>query len=187
MEYLSSLTCLDIPSPFLPAGTIISWVPRPNKNAPDNVYFDDDTWIECNGIEKCKSGRFEGQFCSDLSDRVLVGSGKLGQLLELKDASLPNHAHKHRHTGSKTYSIAYKKGPDGIGTKKKGHDSSYASDAHQHNIDAQTSVNVNFADMSEEPAFMTDFKVSNSNMKISSNENELYSPHMRVTFMFKCY
>ena len=121
------------------------------------------------------------------NENFYYGSGKLGQLLELKDASLPDHAHRHRHKGSKTYSIAYKKGPDGIGTKKKGHDSSYASDAHQHNINAQTSVNVNFADMSEESALMSNFKVSNSNMKISSNENELYSPHMRVTFMFKCY
>ena len=186
-ESCNPTNCPDMPSPYLPAGTVISWVPRPNKNAPDSFNFDDDTWIECNGIEKCKSGRFQGQFCSDLSDRVLVGAGKLGQILDLKDASFPDHAHKHRHTGSKTYSIAYKKGPDGIGTKKKGHDSSYASDAHQHNINAQTSVNVNFADMSEEETLISNFKNPNSKITKSSGENELYSPHMRVTFMFKCY
>ena len=70
-ESCNQSNCPDMPSPYLPAGTIISWVPRPNKNAPDSFNFDDDTWIECNGIEKCKSGRFTGQHCSDLSDRVL--------------------------------------------------------------------------------------------------------------------
>ena len=81
---------------LITAGTIISWVPRPSQDAPTNVYFNDDTWIECNGADPCKSGDFEGQFCADLSDRVLVGAGKLGQLLDLKDASLPDHAHQHR-------------------------------------------------------------------------------------------
>ena len=101
-----------MPSPYLTAGSIISWVPRPNKNAPDSFNFNDDTWIECNGIEKCKSGRFAGQYCSDLSDRVLVGAGKLGQILDMKDASLPDHAHSHAHdgltTGVHNYKVRYR-------------------------------------------------------------------------------
>ena len=182
--------CPDMPSTYLPPGTIISWVPKPNLDAPDSVYFDDDTWIRCDGAEKCKQGRFVGQFCSDLSDRVLVGAGSSGDLLELKDASFPDHAHKHRHTGSKNYLINYKRGPKNNESKKKkkgSFTSSQVSKDHHHDNDDQTSVNINFADMTEEAALISNFKNPNSKITKSSGENELYSPHMRVTFMFKCY
>ena len=125
--------CPDMPSPYLPAGTIISWVPRPNKNAPTSVYFNDDTWIECNGIETCKSGRFEGQSCSDLSDRVLVGAGKLGQILDLKDASLPDHAHNHTHTGLKNYTASYRAGPSWEARSRSGTGGHNAAQKHDHN------------------------------------------------------
>ena len=68
-EPCNSSICPDMPSTYLPPGTIISWVPKPNLDAPDSVYFDDDTWIRCDGTETCKQGRFVGQYCSDLSDR----------------------------------------------------------------------------------------------------------------------
>lgn len=109
-----------MPSNFLPAETIVSWVPKPNKDFPDKTVFDNDTWIMCDGHETCKTGRFAGQVCSDLSDRVLVGAGKLGQMLDLKDATIPDHAHEHRHGGSGTYNLQYKRGPDTVSTKKKG-------------------------------------------------------------------
>ena len=191
-ESCNPSSCPDLPSPYLPAGTIISWVPRPNANAPESVYFNDDTWIECNGNEKCKSGRFKGQSCTDLSDRVLVGAGEFGQLLQVKDASLPDHAHNHRHIGTKAYSIAYDKGPSDPGSgRSKTTDSVYNrltySRYHRHDENGQTTVNVNFGDMSEEATLISNFKNPNSKVKKSSGDNELYSPHMRVTFMFKCY
>ena len=184
-ESCNHSNCPDMPSQYLPPGTIISWVPRPNKNAPNSFNFDDDTWIECNGIEKCTSGRFEGQFCSDLSDRVLVGAGKLGQILELKDASLPDHAHEHRHSGTGTYNLQYKRGPDTVSTKKKGHDSSYASTEHNHNHVSTTSVTVDFSKMNTATAFIS--HITNPKISKSTEENNLYSPHIRVKFMFKCY
>ena len=134
-------------------GTIISWVPKPNKDGPSNRYFDDDTWIECNGQDLCKSGSFEGQFCADLSDRVLVGAGKLGDPLDLKDASLPDHAHRHEHggltTGKKTYNIKYRTG------EEKYHDSGKAlgwgsgsmGKKHNHNEAVTTTVTIDFGKM----------------------------------------
>ena len=178
-----------MPSLYLPAGTIISWAPRPNKNAPDNVYFDDDTWIECNGIEKCKSGRFTGQYCSDLSDRVLVGAGKLGQILDMKDASLPDHAHSHSHdgltTGIHNYKVRYRTGPSTQGSKTAGMGGTHASPTHNHNGYEDANVSIDFGKMNPSEAFIS--RITNPKVSKSTAENELYSPHMRVTFMFKCH
>ena len=71
--------------------------------------------------------------------------------------------------------------------KKGSFTSSQVSQDNHHDIDDQTSVNINFADMTEEAALISNFKNPNSKITKSSGENELYSPHMRVTFMFKCY
>ena len=133
-ESCNPSNCPDMPSPYLPAGTIISWVPRPNINAPDNVYFDDETWIECNGKITCKKGRFEGQFCSDLSDRVLVGAGDTGNLLQVKDASLPDHAHKHTHSGRHDYTAQYRAGPYNVGNMRSGSGGSNVSKKHHHDV-----------------------------------------------------
>ena len=103
--------CPVIPTTYLPVGTIISWVPKPNKNTQNRVLPDSETWIPCNGADKCKTGVFEGQACFDLSDRVLVGAGTLGSLLDMKDASLPNHAHKHNHSGTTRSNVNYETGP----------------------------------------------------------------------------
>ena len=182
-------SCPEMPSPYLPAGTIISWVPKPNKNSPENVYFEDDTWIECNGVETCKSGRFVGQFCSDLTDRVLVGAGATGQLLDLKDASLPDHAHRHTHggmtSGRHTYSIRYRTGPEKLNRRTSGMGGSKAADQHDHDRYEDTNVTIDFGSMNPSEAFIS--KITNPKVTKSTAENELYSPHMRVKFMFKCY
>ena len=178
-----------MPSPYLPAGTIIPWVPKPNKNAPSSFNFDDDTWIECNGKETCKSGRFTGQYCSDLSDRVLVGAGKLGQILDMKDASLPDHAHKHKHDGLTTgvhkYKVRYRTGPVTTSKNHSGMGGSRASSHHNHDTYEDANVSIDFGQINHEETFITN--ITNPKVSISTNENELYSPHMRVTFMFKCY
>ena len=175
------------PSTFLPPGTIVSWVPKPNQSSPSNGYsFNDDTWIICDGVTTCKKGLFRGEACSDLSDRALIGAGRTGVLLDLKDASMPDHEHKHKHTGSKRYSISYLTGGAVIGTKKNPNgDKGSVAKSHNHDIVKETSANVNFADMSEESAPIT--RILASKVTKTTNENELYSPHMRVRFMFKCY
>lgn len=177
--------CPHMPSSFLPAGTIVSWVPKPNRDSPDTTSFNSDTWIMCDGVETCKAGRFAGQVCSDLSDRVLVGAGKSGQILELKDATLPDHAHEHRHGGSATYSLKYKRGPDQPGhanvKKKKNHD---VANKHDHNIDTETFVTIDFSKMDTAIGFIS--HITNPKVCKSTDENDLYSPHIRVMFMFKC-
>ena len=166
----------------------MAWVPRPNKNAPTDVYFDNDMWIECNGIVTCKSGRFEGQFCSDLSDRVLVGAGRLGQLLDLKDASLPDHAHSHTHGGSHDFKVRYRTGPRTVDVQHFGSypfPSAYAAKEHNHDIYEETSFTVDFSKMKSSEAFIS--RITNPKISKSTAENDLYSPHLRVTFIFKCY
>ena len=183
-------TCPEMPSNFLPAGTIVSCVPKPNIDSPDRTNFDDETWIFCDSREKCKSGRFQGQVCSDLSDRVLVGAGKLGQINELKDATLPDHAHKHKHTGSRSFNLNYKRGPPSVEKNTSGLGGSKCTAHHGHDqthttvVCITTSVNVDFGYMNETEAFIS--KMANSTINWSSAENDLYSPHMRVHFMFKC-
>ena len=177
---------------LITAGTIISWVPRPNKNAPTDVNFNDDSWIECNGTQTCKSGPFEGQFCTNLRDRVLVGEGDTGRLLHLYDASLPDHAHRHVHdgipTGKQTFNVKYRTG------EKYYHDSGKAlgwgdgsgSKKHNHNDELTTTFTVDFGKMKpSEEGFIS--KIKNPKVSISTAENDLYSPHMRVVFMFKCF
>ena len=75
----------------------MTWVPRPNGSPQNNeLTIEDDSWIKCDGREKCPKGLFQGQTCADLSDRVLVGAGKGGSVLDIKDASLPDHARNER-------------------------------------------------------------------------------------------
>lgn len=185
-EQCNTQDCPDMPSNFLPAGTIVSWVPKPNKDSPDTTTFNSDTWIMCDGVETCKTGRFSGQVCSDLSDRVLVGAGKSGQMLELKDATLPDHAHEHRHGGTGTYNIRYKRGPDNVdyyNVKKK--KNNQVAQSHNHNIDTDTSVTIDFSKMDTAIGFIS--HITNPKVCKSTEENDLYSPHMRVMFMFKCH
>ena len=164
----------------------MAWVPRPNRNAPTDVNFDNDMWIECNGIVTCKSGRFEGQFCSDLSDRVLVGAGRLGQLLDLKDASLPDHAHSHSHSGSQDVKVRYRTGPRTLlkGQRVAGGSGNMARH-HNHDIEEEASFTIDFSKMNASEAFIS--RITNPKISKSTAENDLYSPHLRVKFIFKCY
>ena len=187
-ESCNQQACPESPSTFLPPGTIIPWVPKPQKSSTSAPYtFSDDTWVICDGITTCKKGIFKGQACSDLSDRVLVGAGRTGSILDLKDASMPDHEHKHRHTGTKTYKINYKNGPLSLGTGKKYgfSNSGSMSKAHNHNGNQQTDLTIDFAAMSEDSSTIS--KIHSSKVTKSSQENELYSPHVRVQFWFKCF
>ena len=188
-EKCNQQNCPHMPSQYIPEGTIISWVPRPNKNSPENHSFNDDTWIECNGFETCKRGRFAGQVCSDMSDRVLVGAGRLGQILDLKDASLPDHAHSHTHdgltTGVHNYQITYRTGPKTLRERTSGMGGSSAGSYHDHERNENINLAIDFGRMNPSEAFVS--RITNPKVSISSAENELYSPHMRVKFMFKCH
>ena len=156
----------------------MTWVPRPNSKS-QNVYqltIDDDSWIKCDGIERCSKGFFTGQECTDLSDRVLVGVGKGGSILELKDASLPDHAHAHTHQG--TQSISYKSAstssgtPTGMGALKGASTTS-------------RTMTVDFSKMNPSEAFISSIIPSDISKTVLGSD--LYPQHMRVQFIFKCY
>ena len=168
----------------IPPGSIIPWVPKPNKFFSESFTVNDDTWVVCDGVTTCKKGMFAGQACSDLSDRALIGDGQTGVLLDLKDASFPDHEHKHKHFGTQTYPISYRRGP--LDTQDKGGiwNGETVARHHDHNELAFTSVTVNFGDMTEEYCPVTN--IMSPKISLSTNENELYSPHIRVKFMFKC-
>lgn len=55
---------------------------------------------------------------------------------------------------------------------------------HDHNEWENTDVTVDFSKMSASEAFIS--RITNPKVSKSTEENELYSPHLRVTFMFKC-
>ena len=178
--------CPDVPSTYFPPGSIIPWVPKPNKSFSESFNLNEDTWIICDGAATCKKGIFSGQACSDLSDRALIGAGRTGVLLDLKDASLPDHEHRHKHSGSSTYSISYKRGPDNPGSSGGVWGGSSEADWHRHDQDnGRTSVTIDFSDMEEEGGEVTN--IFAPNITESRNANELYSPHMRVRYIFKCY
>ena len=175
------------PSTYIPPGTIISWVPKPNKSSTSSGFpLNDDTWVICDGVTTCKKGLFTGQACSDLSDRALIGSGRTGAILDLQDASMPDHEHQHKHSGSHKYTVRYRRVPDNPGSKKDtGFNDGSIARSHTHTYSDTTTVTVNFSDMNEESAPVT--RILASKVKKSTNENELYSPNLRVRFLFKCY
>lgn len=187
-ESCNSEVCPDADQIYsaIPPGTIISWVPKINQNSPDRYPLTDTSWVVCNGIETCKEGIWAGQSCDDLSDRTLVGFGKTGQILELKDASLPDHAHKHRHTGTASHKVTYRTGPKTLKTLM-GYwaENGRPSDRHNHDEYVTTSFNVDYSKMNDSEAFIS--KITNPKISVSTAANELYSPHLRVVFMFKCY
>ena len=153
----------------------MTWIPKPNADSIDQLFIDDDSWIKCDGKERCRKGLFIGQECSDLSDRVLVGVGKGGSILEFKDASLPDHAHAHTHKG--TQSISYTT-PDGglyagMGVIKGPGPAK------------SRTMTVDFSKMEPSEAFIS--SITSSDISKTVLGNDLYPQHMRVQFIFKCY
>ena len=154
----------------------MTWVPQPNADSVDQLIIDDDSWIKCDGTQRCLKGLFIGQECTDLSDRVLVGVGKGGSILELKDASLPDHAHAHTHQG--TQSISYTSAstssgtPTGMGALKGAGTTS-------------KTMTVDFSKMNPSEAFISSIIPSDISKTVLGSD--LYPQHMRVQFIFKCY
>ena len=171
LQYLSIYTFI--------LGTILTWIPRPNGLPQSNQFtIEDDSWIKCDGYDTCSKGLFQGQTCFDLSDRVLVGAGKGGGVLALRDATLPDHAHAHNHEGTQSYSFSYSNSygdiPAGMGGLMT-----------QHGYTSTKSFTVDFSKMKSSEAFVSTIVSSDSSK--STIGNDLYSQHIRVQFIFKCY
>ena len=176
-EPCNEQVCPEFPSTFFPPGSIISWVPKPNPNSPDKISFDDETWIECDGRTKCKTGRFTGQVCSDLRDRVLVGAGTSGQLNEIKSATLPDHYHEHTHSGKLKYQNGGDPGKDycGMGGTKCANPHSHYGERDVYRVDGDGSTVDNIMKITQ--------KTNTGDTQIG----DLFPAHMRVKFFFKCY
>ena len=105
--------------------------------------------------------------------------------MDVKDASLPDHAHSHTHRGTHKFTARYRTGPATVDTVKPHlSSSSIGARAHDHNEWENTDVTVDFSKMDASEAFIS--RITNPKVSKSTEENELYSPHLRVTFMFKC-
>ena len=66
-----------------PPGTIISWIPKPNDNFASQMPIP-EKWILCDGVQKCLTGIFANETCSDLSNRALIGTGKIIKYIKIK-------------------------------------------------------------------------------------------------------
>ena len=162
----------------------MTWIPRPNGSPQDNeLVIEDNSWIKCDGLERCPKGLFIGQTCSDLSDRVLVGAGKGGSVLDIKDASLPDHAHAHNHDGSATYSFSTSSASsNGYATAGMGGMNALSGIT---NKSKTQSITVDFGSMGSSEAFISKIVSSDTSKNIIGSD--LYPQHMRVYFIFKCY
>ena len=88
----------------LPIGTIIPWVPKPNRFVSNTESFHSyHGWIKCDGLETCSDGPFKGKFCTDLSDMALIGSYADFKVVHTYGASFPDHAHPHTHSTKVRY------------------------------------------------------------------------------------
>ena len=103
-------------------------------------------WIKCDGIEVCSDGIYKGQFCSNMSNRALMGATSDEELLRQYNASIPDHQHYHSHTtGSHSHtdsghSHGYQRGPSNVRVEwssDKGHAWSLAG-SHNHKTSATT-------------------------------------------------
>ena len=176
-------------------GTVLPWIPRPNySNTSYDYPLNNDAWIVCNGLQTCKTGPFQGQFCEDLSGRVLVGAESMtNDLVKLKEAVFPDHAHKHKHTGEHSYDVKYRSGPMHLGSNGGGASNNDAKKHdHNHVYTFQNGVKINFAHMDETDTMVTSFANDNCVTDdedcglTKSSDGNLYPRHMRVKFIFKC-
>ena len=183
--------CPEQPQLILPAGSILSWVRKPNKDAPGSVdYVDYPGWIKCNGIEKCSKGIFKGQHCTDLQGRVLVGSlGNKGQL-NTYEASLPNHHHPHSHTTSShshtvpPHSHSYWRS-NSANNRCSGH--SWSDVCNKRGYGTNTGMSKSQKTNSASVTVHKQSTLGAQEIDHGTTIGELYSKHMRVDFIFKCY
>ena len=138
-------------------------------------------WIICDGKEFCSEGPFKNHVCEDLKGRTLVGATERDneKSLNINEATMPNIVHKHtqkshQHTVKTSTSgnhHACKNGDNHCASTDRGGDT-YTSSAvaplielNAENDDDAHPVNYNY-----EHSF-----------------GDLYSRHMRVDYIFKCF
>merc|ERR1712227_352673 len=146
-----------------------------------------EAWILCDGKQTCKNGVFKNEVCQDLAGRALIGADIKQNTLALQNAQLPDHKHRHRHSGTKAYKFEYWKAHTGYKKKFKTHKDSYSNIVYDanHYYSRETEVQVDYSDMQYSEALVSD--VIGSNVTVSKSSGELYPPNLRVNFIFRCY
>ena len=74
------------------SGTILAWVPKPNKDSRNEESIP-DCWVECDGGQILK-GNWKGQRTPELNNKELfLRGGMTNDILETQDDALEEHEH----------------------------------------------------------------------------------------------
>lgn len=98
----------------------------------------------------------------------------------MKAASFPDHFHNHKHTGKAVYSHSNHHANGHSHCGMGGTRCSERTD--QPGDDRKGSITVDFSVMEMAAGKVSEIKGSDIQLK----ENELYPPHLRVYYLFKC-
>ena len=102
--------------------------------------------------------------------------------MEFKTAHFPDHSHNHRHSGKKDFSVSVK---EPYTTTHCDHNKKYDLYCLKSSYNSYShSVTVDYSYMSESEASVTD--INGAGIELTRGDNDLYPPHMRVYFIFKC-
>ena len=183
--YPSQRATMEQVDRIMPIGSIIPWIPRLNSNCDNKAtYHQTKGWIKCDGIETCDQGLFEGETCPSLADRGLIGANQNLKPAQLRDASIPQHNHSHKHIMNSHF-----------------HDSKYVG-ANAENVEQLT---VSYYNSHKYPEYVPAYHNHNtrdqtkpvtSSMQTHSapvtsvsgaDIGENLPAHMRVDYLFKCY
>jgi len=178
-EVCNSEPCLYGANTDSPPGTIVAWIPKPNSNADFDAPIP-DKWILCDGKQKCRSGHYQNETCTDLSNKGLIGTASSSEVMAMKAASFPDHFHNHKHTGVGTYTHSNHHANGHSHCGMGGTRCSERTD--QPGDDRKGSITVDFSVMKEDAAKVSAMRGPDIQLK----DNELFPPHLRVYYLFKC-
>ena len=100
--------------------------------------------------------------------------------MAIRAARFPNHEHSHKHTGIRDMPVKTAEPKYTRKTKDKGSDTVFSSNLYW----SERQATVDFSKMSTSSAGVS--KIRGAGIDLTNNANDLYSPHMRVYFIFKC-
>ena len=98
----------------------------------------------------------------------------------MRAARFPNHEHNHKHKGMSNMPVTVYEPYSKKKTKDKGSYEVYGNIKKIYERNAE----VDFSKMNYSAAPVS--KIRGAGIELTSNANDLYPPHMRVFFLFKC-
>ena len=135
---------------------------------------------KCDSKTPCPDGPFKGQVCIDLSGRALIGSDEASPVLGRYEATFPDHHHPHNHNvhpHSHTY--------HSHGTKQS---SEFMNSESKWLIRDQKDIQTTSVTVKIDPsAEGVDLDSLHTYIHPKASFGDLYSRHMRVEYIFKCF